>query len=174
MSSCVVDLFVFRMPIALWKMADRFPSQKVLLCLVGWFVGFLWSVLMSFDISTLIINGTRFSGVLGALWVHLCSLGVMANTRPEIRLVLGILNMINRLFDCSTWTLVGKVTCKEPEGEIATHWLPSEHVGGRVEGWAWGRGLVTVQIPWPHLEDSDLVPLGGTQVYVFVNSALDD
>lgn len=82
--------------------------------------------------------------------------------------------MINLLFDCNTWTLVGKVTCKEREGEIATHWLPSEHVGGRVEGWAWGRGLVKVQIPWPHLEDSDLVPLGGTQVYVFVNSALDD
>lgn len=41
MSSCVVDLFVFRMQIAWWKMADRFPSQKVLLCLVGWFVVFL-------------------------------------------------------------------------------------------------------------------------------------
>lgn len=69
---------------------------------------------------------------------------------------------------------LGKVTCKERAGEIATHWLPLEHVEGRVEGWAWGRGLVKVQIPWPHLEDSDLVPLGGTQVYVFVNSALDD
>lgn len=46
---------------------------------------------MSFDISAFIINGTRFSGVLGALWVHLCSLGVMADIRPEIRLVLGIL-----------------------------------------------------------------------------------
>jgi len=27
---------------------------------------------------------------------------------------------------------------------------------------------VKVQIPWAHLEDSDLVPLGGTQEYVFV------
>ena len=73
------------------------------------------------DISTLVINGTRFSRDLGALWVHLFLWGVMANTHPEICLLLEILNIINLLFDCNMWTFVSKVTCKEPEGEITTH-----------------------------------------------------
>lgn len=30
-----------------------------------------------------------------------------------------------------------------------------------------------VQIPWDHLEDSDLVPLGGTQEYGLLSSAPD-
>lgn len=40
MSSCVVYLFVFRTQIALWKMADHFLSQKVLLS--GWLVVFFF------------------------------------------------------------------------------------------------------------------------------------
>ena len=169
MSSYALGLFVFRMQTALWKMADHFASQKVLLCLVeGWFfvcVFQLFFMVTPHDISTLIIKGTRFSGDLGALWVHLFLWGVVANTHREICLLLEILNIINLLLDCNMWTLVGKVTCKEPEGEITTHWLPLEVLGA---GWrvGLGRGLEKVQIPWLYLENSDLVLPGGTQEYV--------
>ena len=144
MSCYALGLFVFRMQVALWKMADHFALQKVLLCLVGGFLFFyvfqLFFMVTPHDISTLVINGTRFSRDLGALWVHLFLWGVMANTYPEICLLLEILNIINLLFDCNMWTLVSKVTCKEPEGEITTHWLPSEVLGA---GWrvGLGRGL---------------------------------
>jgi len=125
MSCYALGLFVFRMQVALWKMADHFALQKVLLCLVGGFLFFyvfqLFFMVTPHDISTLVINGTRFSRDLGALWVHLFLWGVMANTYPEICLLLEILNIINLLFDCNMWTLVSKVTCKEPEGEITTH-----------------------------------------------------
>ena len=104
-------------------------------------------------------EGWRDPGVRLFLW------GVVANTHPEICLLLEILNIINLLFDCNMWTLVGKVTCKEPEGEITTHWLPLEVLGA---GWrvGLGRGLEKVQIPWLYLENSDLVLPGGTQEYV--------
>ena len=125
MSSYALGLFVFRMQVALWKTADHFALQKVLLCLVGGFLFFMrfssFFMVTPHDISTLVINGTRFSRDLGALWVHLFLWGVMANTHPEICLLLEILNIINLLFDCNMWTFVSKVTCKEPEGEITTH-----------------------------------------------------
>ena len=75
MSSYALGLFVFRMQVALWKMADHFALQKVLLCLVGGLLFFyvfqLFFMVTPHDISTLVINGTRFSRDLGALWVHL-------------------------------------------------------------------------------------------------------
>lgn len=122
---------------ALWKMADHFASQKRFsyVWLKGGFFVCVSALLMvtPHDISTLIIKGTRFSRDLGALWVHLFFGGWWLTLTLRFVCCFEILNIINLLFDCNMWTLVGKVTCKERERLPLTGWL-LEVLGGRLEG----------------------------------------
>lgn len=171
MSSCVAYLFVFRMQIALWKMADHFPSQKVLLCVwLDFFFlylnYFLSPLLMSFDIGILIINATSFCGVPDALWVCVSSSRVMWHPSWYSSCTwgskhYGLLLNLQCAGTCRQGDpqRTGSRDCGSPPA-IRMCW-------GEVLGGAHKRDLVKVQISWAHLENSDLVPLGGTQEYVF-------